>query len=284
MRQTRTCWAFVVPLIGAASVEAQVCYGPGDLDGDSTAGAADFAMISGCFGGVDVEGPPAGCAPAAFIEADLDADGDVDLHDYSLFTLAFGEEYFDYAPYREDEEAEWLAIVLSGELRAPDEEYERIHRDLALIRAEYPQLSTVVDSPDYHPKKLGVWLIEGMAREGYDALNRFFQVVSDRTFDIVPGYQVLTFCGSINARALEQIYEDLPEVEDAYPQWFINLGAPRDIDVTRMDDVYIYTFRPAYSVETPGLCLRVHITGTDSAGAVISIFCMDSCGLYWCPL
>lgn len=63
-------YEFQVPVFGD-------CDGDGDVDGD------DFAIFCGCVGGPDVS-YPAGCDAA-----DLDLDGDADLHDFARFQQAF---------------------------------------------------------------------------------------------------------------------------------------------------------------------------------------------------
>ena len=65
------------------------CDPPGHFDGNGRVDLADFAGMAGCFTG-PCGAPP--CNPAMYadpccLNADFDADGDVDLHDYALFQL-----------------------------------------------------------------------------------------------------------------------------------------------------------------------------------------------------
>ena len=41
---------------------------------------------------------------------------------------------FDYSPHRPNREAEFMAMELTGQFRAPDDEYDRIDRDCRLAR------------------------------------------------------------------------------------------------------------------------------------------------------
>jgi hypothetical protein len=61
----------------------------GDFDGDEDVDAVDAAVIFVALNGADIDVPPAGCDPADFEAADIDADIDVDLHDMQLFQAAY---------------------------------------------------------------------------------------------------------------------------------------------------------------------------------------------------
>ena len=58
----------------------------GDFDNDGDVDLSDFSNFSLCFGGANL--PPAGSCPPG-IDADFDDDGDVDLSDFSIFSLNF---------------------------------------------------------------------------------------------------------------------------------------------------------------------------------------------------
>jgi hypothetical protein len=61
----------------------------GDHDHDGDVDSFDARRFLGCLAGVDEATPPEGCIPASFTIADLDGDGDVDLHDYYLLSQVF---------------------------------------------------------------------------------------------------------------------------------------------------------------------------------------------------
>jgi len=66
-----------------------VCGGPGDLTGDGAVRDDDFAIFAACLAGPDVSVSPPGSAEDYFVQADLDAGGDVDLADFAVFQAAF---------------------------------------------------------------------------------------------------------------------------------------------------------------------------------------------------
>lgn len=149
-----------------------------------------------------------------------------------------GPGYFDYTPHRENVEAEQLAMHLAGQLRAPDEEYARILRDLQLIRDAYSEIAFVIDRPDYGPDELLVRLIKGEPENDYDALNAYYQVVEDRTISQSLNIHLLTFCGNLNIPLLVPIYV-APNILYAGAAWSV-LGGD-EITVERLDTVHRYT-------------------------------------------
>ena len=62
---------------------------PGDVDADGDVDLDDYTLFQICLGGPDNYKPPAGCAPDEFEAADLEDDGDVDLVDFAWFAEAF---------------------------------------------------------------------------------------------------------------------------------------------------------------------------------------------------
>ena len=58
----------------------------GDFDNDGDVDLSDFSQFSLCFGGANL--PPAGSCPPG-VDADFDDDGDVDLGDFATFSLNF---------------------------------------------------------------------------------------------------------------------------------------------------------------------------------------------------
>lgn len=258
------------------ALRAQDCYGVGDHDRDAIVALQDFAILASCLDGPNYYNDCTILQP--IMRVDYDNDGDIDLRDAAQFFIVFGQEYFDYAPMRENEEAEVLASFLTNKLRAPDYEYNRISHDLEAIRGEYPELSSVTNRPAYQPNRLAVSLVEGASRESYNALNRHFQVSDVRELNAA---EYLTFCSNINPFVLGPIYENLPEVEDAGPAGIICLpggGCRSYVLVKVINGTFIYTFIPAY--EPP--CERFWILATGNDGMTISVLCYDSC-MEWCP-
>ena len=73
-------------------------------------------------------------------------------------------------------------MQLSGMLRAPDQLYDRIDRDLELIRRDYLELLPVVDDPDYVPDQLLVNVDTSQPIDAYQALNDYYLVVVEEIF------------------------------------------------------------------------------------------------------
>jgi hypothetical protein len=185
-------------------------------------------------------------------------------------------DLFDYAPHRDDAEAEQLAMILSGELRAPDATYERIRRDLAAIRAAYPLLETVVDSPDWVPNDL---LVEvALPSPGYAELNRYYQVVVDDP--LFADWHALTFCDNVNALALATIYTAVPEVEAAEPNFIF--GTDNRITISTVAPTWRYEIDDGFHDCFDGCdCLRAWVFDVAPDGDVQFVSYSES-GLSWC--
>ena len=128
---------------------------------------------------------------------------------------------------RENREAEEAAICLSGSLVAPQDLYERIVRDLALIRSAY---GDSIDHPwEIHfvpylrsdAMNVALWPAV-MARyqrgeyDDLDSLNAHFKVSEIIHFPY-KGKMFLTFEGRYNVQRLGQIYSAEPSVEYTDP-------------------------------------------------------------------
>jgi len=265
MLNRRMCLALLVACCGASSAaEEQVCFGPGDLTTDGCVKSDDYLLFEECLAGPDLTSPPPGCALETFLLADLQGDGDVDLGDFAGFTQAYKKKYFFYGPHRDNLEAEMLAMDLSGELRAPDTEYERILRDLALIRAEYDKLQTVIDDMDYAPDQLLVSLYDGVPTDEYDALNEHYQLVDE---EVHTSFRLLTFCDHLNAPLLAGIYAAAPEVKWADPNSL--LGTDDRIVVADVAGTYRYEIDDGWLDCFDGCdCHRVWTIDVDAAGVV----------------
>jgi hypothetical protein len=274
------------PAITPMSQASAQCIGPGDADANQIVDLSDFATLSGCLNGPGAALSNGVCEPQAASVFDTDDDGDIDLRDYSRFATAFMMEYFNYGPHRENPEAERLAIQLSGELRAPDEVYERVLRDLALLRELYSDLQGASDTREYVGDELLVHLVSPNNRGMFDTLNAYFLIVSDYEYHIVPGLHLLQFCDNLNAPVLVAEYEALDEVQNAEPDWVdCTFGCARSqIEVSRSMTNYRYTFN--YDAQNPAdpnsACWRVRVLETDGVGQVLQVSCTDSC-LGECP-
>lgn len=275
----RTCCTIVcgLALLAPASYADPPCYGPGDIDADGLVSGSDLDPFAECMAGPEITEPPAGCDPEVFARADLHADGDVDLEDYAVLTQLVGEAYFDYGPQRENLEAELLAMDVSGELRAPDAEYERILRDLALIRAEYSELVTVIDDEDYVPNQLIVGVDESQPLDDYYALNEFYRVEDE---EIHYSYRLLTFCDNLNGPELAAIYAALPAVSWGDPNWWIGIDDYITIEV--LESAYRYNIDDGFWDCYDGCdCHREWIIDVDESGTV-TLISYEEWGQSWC--
>jgi hypothetical protein len=57
----------------------------GDINGDRVVDLDDHELFAGCVGGPEAQSPPEGCAPADFVNSDLDGDRDADVKDFTVF-------------------------------------------------------------------------------------------------------------------------------------------------------------------------------------------------------
>ncbi len=287
-RGTSNLAVLLLTTVGASTITSMPtasaqCIGPGDADVNHVVDLSDFAVLWECLTGPVNALPNGVCDPQAASAFDTDGDNDVDLRDYARFATSFLREYFDYGPHREDPEAERFAMQLSGELRAPDEVYERVHRDLAAIRQLYPELQGVTDFQEFVGDYLFVRLVSNNDRDMYDALNDYFLVTSDREFEIVPGLHGLRLCDNINAPVLAARYEELDEVQYAHPDFPACIDCcGSQIYVTESGLYHRYTFYYAYDTDECFGCWRARVLDTDEAGTVTQVNCTDSC-LGECP-
>ncbi len=259
--------------VGASSVSAQDCYGPGDIHGDGIVDAADLAAMGQAMRGPDV--PISGGDPEAQ-RADSDGDGDVDMRDAACLMRLAGKTYFDYGPHRDNLEAEMLAMTLSGHLRAPDAQYERILADLASIRAVFPELATVIDDPDYAPNQLLVG-INARSDGGIDRLNEYYRVIDQ---DIHATWRVLTFCDNLNATVLAGEYAAVSGVSWAEPNYMVGIDDYISIEV--LGSVYRYDIDDGFWDCFDGCdCHRQWVIDVDEAGKV-TLVSYQEWGMPWC--
>ena len=185
------------------------CSCPADVDGSGTVGFADVLAVLADWG------PCEGC------DGDVDGDGTVGFEDLLAVLAAWGPCVFDYAD-RQDPEANQIGLEVlgaDGPLLVPDELYDRIDRDLDLIRAFEPALADQTHSPAFAPDHLIVKKIPKAPPESYDRLNACLRIVDER--NLFGDWYVLTFPGSLNAVALSVIYAELDSIEFAEPDGII---------------------------------------------------------------
>lgn len=127
---------------------------------------------------------------------------------------------FDYGDSpRDDAEAELLALELGGGLLATDDDYERIRRDLSLIRVAQPQVTQVRATLVFEPSELLVEVDNPF--DAFDELNRFYQaeVRMDAILNDL-GFVLVVFPGRLNIPLIAREYAALPGVRSAEANGF----------------------------------------------------------------
>jgi hypothetical protein len=132
-----------------------------------------------------------------------------------------------------DEEAELIALCLSGELVAPAYLYQRVLDDLKAIRTEFDDAFEAVHeigfSPPWVPGNLMLGFDEAafeLFRDGqyhaWDDLNQPYQVTDMDTVPLTSGGVVLlVFRGRLHPCRLAELYENLPGVWAVSPNYII---------------------------------------------------------------
>lgn len=94
---------------------------------------------------------------------------------------------------RPDAVAEGLAIEASGALFAPDDVYERIHRDLANIGASHPEIADIGYIPSISGDGLivmfddtGIAAIKAKTYKDWDCLNTLLGLNVQKIFALIP--------------------------------------------------------------------------------------------------
>jgi len=273
MQRTTLFRMGAVVIGGWASVAAAqtACTGPGDANADGIVDPMDSGFVLSRLG-CTVDSGDAGCDAA-----DANGDGVVDPTDLGFVSARFGTAYFDYGAHRDNLEAEMLAMAVSGQLRAPDDEYDRILGDLALIRTEFPELTAVVDDPDYVPDQLIVNVDDDGSIADYEALNEHLLVVDEQVYS---WGRVLTFCDNLNAFAAATEYAALAEVNWAEPNFLI--GIDDYFTVVPDGDTYHYSIDDGFWDCFDG-CDCHHYWEIDVAGdGTVTLVSYSEAGAPWC--
>jgi hypothetical protein len=182
-----------------------------DLDGSGVVNGLDLASLLAEWGRCD------DCP------ADLDGSGVVNGLDLATLLAAWGPlPIFSYGEALPDQEAEQIALEMlgpQGPLQPPAASYERVDRDLDLIRAAYPQLADQTHTPAWAPSHLIVSVFDNQPTDELDCLNGFYGVTEvDKLFSFGgTTWYVLTYPGNLNVEALAVQYAALLEVSVAEP-------------------------------------------------------------------
>ena len=194
---------------------------PADLVADRQVNVFDLFELLDAWGACP-EGCAGGCA------ADLGGpagtpDCTVDVFDLFVLLDAWGACGFDYGPQFPNAEAHQIALEMTIGLLPSEADYNRIVRDLGLIRAAYPALAGQGHTPAWAPNQLIIGLNRTLPADDYQCLNGWYGVTDeDFLFDFGDiDYYVVTYPGWINVEALGAEYMHLDEVSSAEPNGLI---------------------------------------------------------------
>jgi hypothetical protein len=170
----------------------------------------------------------------------------------------------DFSP-RENEEAELVALCLSGEIVAPDNLYEQVLHDLATIRATFGDSLEAVKGIKFRrpwqPGELGIGFDDTTAQQildeeyhAWDTLNETYELTGMDTRHLTGIRAVfLTFRGRLHAWRLAELYSQLPGVETTGPNYIIGDGS--SVYARQALDGMTYLFRHGWG-DCPNGCLN----------------------------
>lgn len=169
----------------------------------------------------------------------------------------------DFAP-KENEEAEFAALCLSGDMVAPDGLYDQILNDLAVIRTTFGDTFEAVVRVKFRPPWIAGCLIIGLddttaqqvvggEYHAWDRFNERYQVTRIRT-SLTPafGAAVLYFQGRLHPYRLGDVYGCLPGVTFTEPNHVI--GDSPNIYLNQTGHAITYLFRDAWG-DCPSGCI-----------------------------
>ncbi|NIN01462.1 MAG: hypothetical protein GTO24_26225 [candidate division Zixibacteria bacterium] len=165
---------------------------------------------------------------------------------------------------KDNEEAELMALCLSGELVAPDSLYDRILNDLADIRASFGDTIEAVTLIEFRAPWVAGCVMIGFddttfqqildgQYHAWDTLNEQYQVIQMHTMPIGgSGAVLLIFAGRLHPRRLAEIYAPLPGVRTTHPNGII--GDCPNVYARDTEDELTYLFRNAWG-DCPSGCI-----------------------------
>lgn len=211
--------------------------------------------------------------------ADLNGDGTVNVTDLLALIDAWGPCLFAYpAPFR-NEEAHQIGLEMLGStaLLLTPARYNRVERDLALIRAFQPDLTAEPHSPIWVPNQIIVALA-GAPTPDYLCANTYYQATPEVLFGTI---YVLTFPGWVNVDAMVTLYSAIDGVDFAEPNGMVggqNFWTPDDLPGGlwrwSIDDGFHDCFDTCD-------CHRYFVIDITVAGQVSLVSC-ERTGFRWC--
>jgi hypothetical protein len=241
-----------------------------------------------CSGGVDVDdllGVINHWGNIDFNEYDINQSGSVDVDDLLQVINAWGSCVFDFGTEYKNAEAHQIGLEMlsNSQLTLPLATYDRIDRDLDLIRTAYTALADQFHTMAWSPNQLLVAIQQGQPLDEYQCSNTFYQVIdSDFLFNGGSGaWYVLTFDGKVNVEALAAEYTGLPGVNFAEPNGLAggqNFWKPTDLGNGKwkweIDDGFMDCFDGCD-------CHKLYVIVVDGAGNVTQSS-YQQVGQTWC--
>ena len=244
-----------------------------DLDLDGNVGTSDLLQLLSEWG-TDPGGPP-----------DFDGDGSVGTSDLLFLLSEWGPAVFRY-PILDNPEAEQIGLEMlgaAGPLLIPQATYERIDRDLELIRAFEPALGAETHTPAWLANHLIVKVLQGVDTSAYACVNAFYQVINEQFLFSSGGgdWYVLTFDGNLNVPALVSTYTALAEVEFAEPDGIIG-GQNFYTPLVLVGELWQWSIDDGFLDCFDGCdCHRLYTFQVDGPGTVTLMNYVES-GQPWC--
>lgn len=174
------------------------------------------------------------------------------------------EQIYKLTP-QEDEEAELIALFLSGEIVAPQALYNRVHNDLAAIRSQYgnefPSIRQISFRPPWVPGSIIIGFNKSTAEKikngeyhAWDELNNKYQVTEMDTIYFLSGSAAVAIhCkGRLHPLRLMEVYRNLPGKTYIEPNGYV--GDSPNIYSRQTQNGITYLFRHGWG-DCPSGCI-----------------------------
>lgn len=212
--------------------------------------------------------------------ADVDNSGSVNVDDLLQVITHWGPCHFNFGRQFANAEAHQIGLEMlgaGGPLTLPQAQYDRIVRDLGLIRTARPALTTQTHSPAWVPNDFIIGLNSGVPEVQLPCLNTYYQATSTPLGTL----RIITTPSKVNVPALCAIYDAAPEVSFAEPDGYIggeNFWVPTDMGGGtwrwNIDDGFTDCFDGCD-------CHRYYVFDVNAAGVVTMVGCTET-GAPWC--
>ena len=213
--------------------------------------------------------------------ADVNGSGTVDILDLLAVVSAWGPCMFDYGPEYANAEAHQIGLEMLGAgrgLTLGQQTYNRINRDLGLIRIAYPALALEAHSMAWAPNQLIV-NIANVQLPDYVCNNAYYRVTGSQ--HLFSTWYVLTFAGKFNVPAMAQVYMAQAGATFAEPNGLIggqNYWVPTNLG----GGVWRWNIDDGFHDCFDGCdCHRYYVIETNAAGNVSLISYVEQ-GASWC--